>query len=936
MSNKLKFIFLGLILSNVLTMASPPIHVDGKDMGLEIPEEMNVPVDWSNTNVEKNGEQVNTELARVENGGELINYGSLTGSDYKTKSSSVIIGVLHSLNNGLLKEDKLISLENATFINKKGANVEMGSLEHEITQTGVAIADAFGKTDFAKYTKTVISANNSTIKNEGVITNKGDFFSSGEYVYIALLKGKMKSNYTKNLVSLTGGSLENSGVIETQGDINPQFKTGVKTGILSGELNYTRNIYGVNSNSSRIVNRGKINIAGDIYKEKTGMNGIEIDALDADLKGINNKYGIKAINNGEIENTGSIIVEKDFTKKIGVDGEILDLIILGSGGENSSNVIGLGVLSFSNMKEKSIGVSLDSSTLHNEDGKIKVSVNKNGEEGEEETINSGTKAVAVEGKNYSTVNFNGGQISLGGTNVFVSDLSNNTIMTFTGATEVNYLNHSTDKYRVNNAIFSNDETSQHIIKGELKINGDLTVAKGNNISLGVIENTEKSDEKKFGCLITEGHLNLKENIVIDTNNFLGLSQDELGQFANQTVISAGDGISGNGKLVSNSYLFNVSAKTESDNNSKTKDINNKEEIKLDTIERKDFSKIVDNKDLGKMLENSYETLTAEQRKIYEQLAAAENEQEFISQLDEITGRKNVNTLSAQVYDITKDLTGNYINLIKENSENGISFKYLNGDSKFSNTDIAEGFERESHGIIVNYNKNINEKLRTGTGFGYLKSNIDYSPSNSNNKIETWNMRGYADYNFGKLNLLSDLSFGYNDIDNKRISGKILNQGKADIYSFELNNSIYTKFLLNDKFILSPSLNLNFAYLMQKDYDENTGTKFKSSNNFMARGGANILGEYEIFSLLSHKMYIKANLEYFHEFNTEFEDVEGKIYGFNDWIKYKSRAVDRDSLIYEVGLNYKYDNRFILGVNYKKELINDVDNNQVGADFTYKF
>lgn len=934
MSNRLKFILLGLILANIsLIGADSPIYIDGQDMGLEIPEEMTVTVDWNNTDITKNGDTPNSELAVVKNGGELINYGNLIGSNYKTESHSEVVLLVHTMNNALVKEDKLLNLENSIFVNKKGAKVEMGNLEHEILQNGVGVLNVIGKTEFANYNKTVISAKNSIIKNQGVITSKGDIFSSGKYVNIKLLSGKMKSIYNKNLVSLTDGSLENSGVIEYQGDINPQFKSGVKGDILSGGLNYTRNIFGVNSNGGKVVNSGKISIGGDIYKEKSGISGIEIDALDADLKGVNNKYGIKATNGGEISNTGSIKVEKDYTKKLGLDGKILDLIIIGSGyDEDHPSLIGLGLLSFKNMKERSVGVSLDGSTFNNENGNITVEVNKGGSQ---EEIEGGTAAIAVEGTNNSKINFNGGEINLGGSNIYASNLNENSVMTFRGVTEINYLDKDTDKFKVNNSLFKNDKTSWHNIKGDLKINGNLTLEKGNNFSIGIREN-DKERSNEYGQLITEGHLTLNENIMVDIGNLIGLSQEELANYSNQSLIVAENGISGDGKLVSNSYLFDVTGRKESIEEEITKDVNNKEEIKLESVERKDFTTIVDNNELGNLLENSYETLTETQRSIYEQLALASNEREFLQELDEITGRKNVNTISAQVYDITKDLTKNYRELVKDSREDGVSFKYISSKSEFSNTDIAEGFKRDSYGLVANYNRNLNEKLRAGFGFGYLKSDIDYMPSESSNKIETWNFRGYSDYNFGKINILSDFSFGYNDIENNRISDGILNKGKVETYTFGLNNSLYKEIKVNNKLILVPSLNLDMTYLLQKNYKEDKGAEFKESDNFYIRSGVNLLGEYNLFSIRNHKVNLKINLEYSYDLNDKVEEVEGKIYGFNDYIKYEARDIDKSSLIYDIELKYEYQNNYSIGVKYTKELINDVDNEQIGINLSYKF
>ena len=63
----------------------------------------------------------------------------------------------------------------------------------------------------------------------------------------------------------------------------------------------------------------------------------------------------------------------------------------------------------------------------------------------------------------------------------------------------------------------------------------------------------------------------------------------------------------------------------------------------------------------------------------------------------------------------------------------------------------------------------------------MKSNIDYT-ADSSNKIETWNARAYSDYKIKDINLLSDISFGYNQSENKRFVGDNLHGGDVNIYT----------------------------------------------------------------------------------------------------------------------------------------------------------
>ena len=931
MSNRLKFILLGMILANVNALAELPSFTDKENSEHYLTGKTevfvsgidSVEVDWNTYEIDKNGDTPQKTAFWAENGSTITNSGNISSTNFESDSKFISVAI-GGIDNNLKRIDTLINLDSSTLNNRENGTISSGGLLHYLSSNGIGLGGSITG-GYANYKKNIVSASNSKVINSGNITDSGDRIEGLNVVEVGILK-YAEAQYEKNILNMIGGSVENniSGKIEAGRDINPKMTKIIDAEVANLGIRYYRNTSAIKSTGTNITNNGTIFVGGDLFEagDNNIDTGVGLDLLGADFIGEHKKYGVN-LTNGTLLNTGIIEVERDYTKAKLKDGDIVELKLIGNGA-----VLDLGLLSFSHMDEYSIGVNLENSTLENNNGTIKVGANSKGN-----TLDtSSTGAIAIIGNNNSQINFTGNSIiDLEGANVYVSSLTKNSTVTFDGITNID-VNNGTKSDKINKKLLKADADSKHIIKGTIDINGSFDNTDGNiEISSG-----GSVGGQVLGKIIVQDKFLFNEDIKINTSNMIGLSQKELTKFSNQSLIVAENGISGNGKFISNSFLFNITTEKENETPKLTKDINNLEEIKIGSIKRKDFNQIVDNSSLGNLLENSYENFTSEQEKIYEQLASANNEQEFLQQIDEITGRKNVNTLSAQVYDITKDLTDNYKNLIKENREDGISFKYINSDSKFSNTNIAEGFERDSHGITVNFNKNINEKLRTGLGFSYLKSNVDYSPSASSNKIETWNIRGYLDRDIRNINLLTDFSFGYNDINNNRISAGTLNKGEVKIYSFALNNSLYKEFSINEKLSIVPSLNLDLTYLLQDDYKEDKGAEFGETANYFVRGGINLSGVYNLFSNENHKINLKADLKYSHDFNGDVEEVEGKIYGFNDWVEYESRKIDKDAISYSIGLNYEQKDIYSLGIKYTKELINDIDNNQIGIDITYKF
>ena len=931
MSNRLKFILLGMILANVNALAELPSFTDKENSEHYLTGKTevfvsgidSVEVDWNTYEIDKNGDTPQKTAFWAENGSTITNSGNISSTNFESDSKFISVAI-GGIDNNLKRIDTLINLDSSTLNNRENGTISSGGLLHYLSSNGIGLGGSITG-GYANYKKNIVSASNSKVINSGNITDSGDRIEGLNVVEVGILK-YAEAQYEKNILNMIGGSVENniSGKIEAGRDINPKMTKIIDAEVANLGIRYYRNTSAIKSTGTNITNNGTIFVGGDLFEagDNNIDTGVGLDLLGADFIGEHKKYGVN-LTNGTLLNTGIIEVERDYTKAKLKDGDIVELKLIGNGA-----VLDLGLLSFSHMDEYSIGVNLENSTLENNNGTIKVGANSKGN-----TLDtSSTGAIAIIGNNNSQINFTGNSIiDLEGANVYVSSLTKNSTVTFDGITNID-VNNGTKSDKINKKLLKADADSKHIIKGTIDINGSFDNTDGNiEISSG-----GSVGGQVLGKIIVQDKFLFNEDIKINTSNMIGLSQKELTKFSNQSLIVAENGISGNGKFISNSFLFDITTEKENETPKLTKDINNLEEIKIGSIKRRDFNQIVDNSSLGNLLENSYENFTSEQEKIYEQLASANNEQEFLQQIDEITGRKNVNTLSAQVYDITKDLTDNYRNLIKENREDGISFKYINSDSKFSNTNIAEGFERDSHGITVNFNKNINEKLRTGLGFSYLKSNVDYSPSASSNKIETWNIRGYLDRDIRNINLLTDFSFGYNDINNNRISAGTLNKGEVKIYSFALNNSLYKEFSINEKLSIVPSLNLDLTYLLQDDYKEDKGAEFGETANYFVRGGINLSGVYNLFSNENHKINLKADLKYSHDFNGDVEEVEGKIYGFNDWVEYESRKIDKDAISYSIGLNYEQKDIYSLGIKYTKELINDIDNNQIGIDITYKF
>ena len=906
-----------------------------------------------------NGKKSATHAVYADKGSYVHNIGKILSYDESLEThlgGLIIMGIV----NPLKRDDALIALrgrekrgdekEIITKFRNDGL-IKMGGFYQDIRVGNIAGLIPTSVT-YADYERNIIDASYADIENNGTITNGMDSVTYLKALDVGILNG-FYINYKKNAVLLDNGKIENKGLIEYNRDKKFVLTNGVAVDLLQIGVEYNRTKTGINATDSKVINSGKIFIGGDILP-KGNYSGIGISALGADLRGRHEKYGVML--NGKESvfiNTGEIEIERDFKKALDENNNILDLYLI------YQNILKLGLLAFTNLKEASIGAQINEGTFYNNGGTISVGVNDNKHFA---TQLRKAAAVAVAGDKGAKIYFNTpvpdpekpdnkpeeevigtSTINLEGKNVYAVWLENNSNVIFNGTTEINFnppegLDEKdlADYYENRNKdIFYTDATSGIKIKGILKVNGDFTLNNnmfdmGDNVAKRPLPNGEGYEIVVTpGKLVSTGTIGLNGDVKLDSANFIGMSEKDLESYLNHKYIEAEKGLEGEGNLVSNSYLFDIKTnKTD-------------KYISLTDVDRKNFNDIVLNKELGNIFETSYNGANEEQIAIYKLLAKAENQESFNKVVDEVTGKDTLTTLPAQIYDITRDLNGQFKDFAKNNRADGIVFKYINSKSELDANSSTVGFDRKSSGIMVGYNNNLSEKLRLGAGFSYMTSDIDYT-SNSKNKITTWNARGYSDYNLGFANIFNDLSFAYNQSENKRMADQLsytgMKESDTDVYTLSLNNSLYKEYKFGDKLTLVPSLNLDFTYIWQDAIKEDgaIGASAKKVEAFYGTLGAGVDGKYNLLTLENSKLNLVGGIDYAYDIIRETDDMSLQVSAFDPYYKENLRELDKKYLDLNIGLNYEYKDSYSVGVKYTKELINDVDNDQFAVDFTYKF
>lgn len=893
----------------------------------------------------QNGDTSITHAVWADEGATVENIGKIYSERerYDTQVGGILFDII---NNKLKKQDDLVVLRGNTTGGKSTrlenyGVIDMGMLYHRVDIILSALDLSFFN-KYAEYEKNVLNSVNSEIYNEGTIKSRGDKLRYNTEVEIGLLQYN-EVNYNKNIVNMTRGSLLNKGLIEYDRDRNVETVSFVGVDLVGLGLHYNRYTNGIQGNESTIVNdtNGRIFIGGDILEDRD-YGGVDLNVIGADLVGVHHKYGINAVG-GVVKNMGTIEVERDFSKVIDRHNNIVDINLIYGGSE----FLGLGVLAFNNMDERSIGVSIENGSFYNDGGTIKVGANN------KQLITQilDSKAVGVFAKD-SNVYFNIDEkgnigtgktslISLEGQGVYATYLDGSSNAYFDGTTNIEYKipngikEDKLDEYisEINKNIFARGEgaTGGYYIKGDVNVGGDLLIKNDDNIIIdtdGKVKNeTGVETDKIWGKINSTGKIELSGNVNINTKKLLSLSDEELKKYEGIEILSSNKGITGEGNLVSDSAMFNISTDKTSQSNT----------VGITSINRVKFNELVTDRILADILEDSYIGCKGDTLEFYKYISEGKNYNSFNQRLNEATGIDNITTLTAQIFDISKDLNRKYKNFVKYNTGEGIIFNYLDSKSELEKKGDYQGFERKSSGIMTGYNKYILDNTRLGLGFSYMKSDIDYS-SKSFNEVETWNFRGYLNKDFDKFSLYNDISFGYNKSKNERYIDEKENKGNVNIYNFSINNVLYKKYRLSEKIKVSPSLGLELNYIYQDNFEEEGvfASSFEKVDGMYANLGTSLDMKYDLYSDKNIKISLNGGMDLSYDIYQDVDETKFKILDHNQAISRENKELDKESFVCRVGINLNYDEVYNIGLDYSKEMINDVDNDKIGLSFSYRF
>ena len=365
----------------------------------------------------------------------------------------------------------------------------------------------------------------------------------------------------------------------------------------------------------------------------------------------------------------------------------------------------------------------------------------------------------------------------------------------------------------------------------------------------------------------------------------------------------------NGEIKSNSIMF---------------DYNDSDK----TLERKEFSEIIDNKNIAEYLENNYKSGVNDDLRVdlTNNLKDISTVKEFNRATNNLFGNDIYPTINKQTFDMLR-YNRNTIYSQVFDKETNKETRFIGGaDYKTFDVDSSNlsGYKTDIQSIFIGMDKKITDNNRLGGILNIGRMNTKFDMNNAEREDTFFQGNLYNIYQTNNWKLVNNFFFGINDgnIERDLKVEKINTRQKADIDTsyIGLNNTLTRKYDLNS-FYVTPKLEFNITQLMNSEIKEDGdyGLAIDKQDVMSVEAGIGVEIGKEILLSNDLKAEIKLSGTYLAELSDPYEEINVKLRQINH-----SESVKLE----------KYDNEDYKDISIKLELSNDSISSY--AEYKYLF
>lgn len=495
-----------------------------------------------------------------------------------------------------------------------------------------------------------------------------------------------------------------------------------------------------------------------------------------------------------------------------------------------------------------------------------------------------------------------------------------------------------------------------------KINGDLNVANGAvlnlfdkdhsvagnlNVASGAIIKLE-INQANAGSITAAGLALINSGTLIQLTIDPTLLQEQIKSGLNYTIISGATGsdigaIAGtNISLLNNSTIPNLKFSTIISNNS----------LILNVVQREDQG------ELGK---------TDGQRNLYRELLNLNNVNGNLLSLKQLLLNSQNRAFTITALEAANPQIDNSINRLSfENSSDSLAItsKRINalrgvasglGMSAKSawvqtfgsrihqgNTATSNGYNATTQGLLIGFDKEIEDDLILGTSLSYVDSSINSIDNEKSTNLDSYQLNVYGAKDFSNYFINAMLGVVYNKYSSIRKIAIFNAQAKAQYSGQTYVSRIEagSNFVMKDDYIVTPLLVITMAKNFTDNYQEsgapdlNFNIKNNSTSFFETRAGVNVSKALQ----LNRKQKIQPNfgISYGYDFAGSKQKTRATFVGQDAGFDVKSANIVQGSLRFEVGSKILYMNAFSFDAVYNFDLRNNYHAHSASVRGKYDF
>ncbi len=216
-----------------------------------------------------------------------------------------------------------------------------------------------------------------------------------------------------------------------------------------------------------------------------------------------------------------------------------------------------------------------------------------------------------------------------------------------------------------------------------------------------------------------------------------------------------------------------------------------------------------------------------------------------------------------------------------------------------------GYDSDAYGVMLGYDKPLNEQTYAGVGVGYARNDIDGTHDSDNTQVDSYQATAYVGYTPGPWFVQGAVVAGLDIYDGERdiVFPGIDRRAEAD-YTGQQYSGLVTlgTHLSNDRgFTVTPTASLQYTHVRVGDYREHgagdVNLRINSQNYDFVQSGLGVKAESVIKSgrgTISPEMHVK----WLHDFNSTTMEQRAEFTGLAG--KFKTEGVDQDRDMYNIG------------------------------------